>query len=252
MINAVIIDDEPNGVKNLQALLLAYCPNVRVVGESGDISSAYQLICNKKPDIVFLDIEMPFGNGFELLDKIYDIKFEVIFVTAFEKYALNAIRKSACDYILKPIDINDLVNAVEKATARITQKNESYFLKKMLDSRQPAETDKKMALPTLQGMVFVKLSDIIYCEAEGSYTWFHFIDGSKILIAKNIGEYDDLLTDRGFIRVHHSRVINYNHVVEFRKGNSPTLIMSNGASIPVSHRKRDILMQYFNSQIISR
>lgn len=251
MIKAIIVDDEPNGVKNLRALLSSYCPDVNMVGESGDLQGAFELICTKKPELVFLDIEMPFGSGFELLDRINDINFEVIFVTAFEKYAMHAIRKSACDYILKPIDISDLVNAVDKATARISRKNETYHLKKLLTDAQAPDAEKKIALPTLQGMVFVKLTDIVHCEAEGSYTWFCFADGTKILIAKNIGEYDDLLMDKGFIRVHHSRLINCRHVVEFKKGNTATVIMSNGSSVPVSQRKRDVLLQYISRQILS-
>ncbi|MDB5281760.1 MAG: DNA-binding response regulator [Bacteroidota bacterium] len=247
MINAVIVDDEKAGIENLKALLAKYCPQIKIKGEAENYNVAKKVIDEVKPQLVFLDIEMPFGNGFELLAAYEQVPFEVIFVTAFEKYALKAIRLSACDYILKPIEISELIAAVIKAAERITFKTEGHNLKFLLANVKAADKDRKIALPSLHGMIFVKMTDIIHCEADGGYTWFHFTNREKLLVTKNLGEYEDLLGEKDFVRVHHAHLINYNHIIEFKKGNAPIVIMSDGSPITVSQRKRDILLGYLNA-----
>jgi two-component system LytT family response regulator len=247
MISAVIIDDERAGIENLKALLAKYCPQVSITGEADSAGDGQQVLFAQQPQLVFLDIEMPHGNGFDLLANYEQIPFEVIFVTAFEKYAVKAIRLAACDYILKPIEISELVGAVNRAAERISSKAENVHLKTLLANGQAKDNERKMALPTLHGMIFIKIQDIIRCEADGGYTWFHFANREKLLITKNIGEYEELLGDHGFFRAHHAALINYQHLSEFIKGNAPSLIMSDGSTITVSRRKRDILLEYLRT-----
>lgn len=246
MIKGIIVDDEPAGVLNVKALLKKYCPHILVVGEGYGGAEALELINRTKPDLVFLDIEMPLTNGFELLDSVGHLRFEIIFITAFEKYALKAFKVDACDYILKPIDINDLVAAVTKATERIESRVEAHNLKNCLIAQVP-HRDKKIALPSLQGMVFVKLNDVIRCEADGCYTWFYFADTTKMLVTKKLGDYEVLFKDWGFIRVHHASLINCQHIVEFKKGNSPQIVMIDNSTVSVSQRKKDVLLAYIHS-----
>jgi len=243
MITAIIVDDEEAGVENLNNLIIKYCPGINVVGTAGSANEAKIIIDKHAPQLVFLDIEMPFGNAFNLLAEYEKVPFEVIFVTAFEKYALQAIRLSACDYILKPIDVSILANAVNKATERINAKTENVQLKNLLTNIKSLDKERKIALPAMQGMIFVKITDIVHCRADGGYTWFKLTNQNEMLATKNLGEYETLLADSGFIRVHHASLINKLHVVEYKKGNSPVLVMSDGSNINVSQRKRDLLME---------
>ncbi len=247
MINAIIVDDEEAGVENLTNLLKKYVPELKVVATACNITMAKELIAKLNPHLLFLDIEMPFGNGLDLIAGYDRIPFEVIFVTAFDKYALQAIRLSACDYILKPIDIQELVNAVGKVEERMALRQENLNLKQLLENVKGNSKSAKIALPTLQGMIFVKVADIIYCEAEGSYTWFHFSNRDKLLATKNLGEYEDILSGKGFIRVHHAHLVNTDHIIEFIRANSPVIVLSNGVNISVSQRKRDVLNTYIDS-----
>lgn len=248
MITAIIVDDEQGGIDNLRELIRKYCPQVKVIGEGANADEAKKLIDELSPELVFLDIEMPFSNGFDLLAGYEKINFEIIFVTAFEKYVLKAIKLSACDYIMKPIDVSELIAAVAKAAERISLKAESMHLRTFLANiKEPDHKDRKIALPSLHGFIFVKAGDVIHCEADGSCTWFHVTGREKLLVTKNLGEYEDLLGDKDFIRVHHAHLINRHHIVEFKKGNAPIVIMSNGTSITVSQRKRDILLEYLHS-----
>jgi two-component system LytT family response regulator len=249
MIQALIVDDERAGIENLQALVTKYCPQITIAGSCENIIDARKLIAGLKPQLVFLDIEMPFGNGFELLAEYSKIPFEVIFVTAFEKYAMKAIRLSACDYILKPIDINDLTAAAGKAISRIAAKEENINLNRLLENIRSTDKDKKITLPTLHGLLFVRIADIIHCEADGSYTWFYFTNRDKLLVTKNLGEYESLLEGKDFIRVHHAHMINQHHITELIKGNSPVIILSNGTNVPVSQRKRDALQEYLDTLV---
>jgi len=243
MINAVIVDDERAGVENLRALLTKYCPAVNIVGDASGAAQAKILVDEIKPHLVFLDIEMPFGNAFDFLSIYQHIPFEVIFVTAFEKYAMKAIRLSACDYILKPIDISELIAAVEKARQRISAKGQNEHIQALIANMKSMAKDKVIAIPTIQGMLFIKTQDIIRFEADGGYTWIHFTNRDKLLVTKTLGDYDEILSDNDFMRVHHAHLVNFQHIAEFIKGNSPTLVMSDNSSVNVSKRKKDILLE---------
>lgn len=242
MITAVIIEDELSGIDNLTLLLSKFCPGVKLVGTARSAKEGRQVILDLKPNLVFLDIEMPYGNGFDLIESIEKIEFEVIFVTAFDKYALRAIKSSAIDYLLKPIDIEELIKAVNKAADNVANKREKEQIKTLLNNIGPKKLEK-IALPTGNGMLFIKTADVIRCEAEGGYTWFYLTGRPKILTTKNLGEYDEMLEDSDFIRVHHQHLVNFEHITEYKKGTSPTLVMSDGAEITVSFRKKDVLLE---------
>lgn len=249
MIHAIIIDDEIAGISNLRALVSKYCSKVKIVAECENIIQGKEAIEALKPQIVFLDIEMPFGNGFDLLLSYEKVPFQVIFVTAFEKYALQAIRMSACDYVLKPIGIHDLIAAVDKAVERCNQKSENDNLKLLLSKLMSTEANARIALPTAHGTVFVPLANIIYCEAEASYTWFYFTDRARLLVTKNLGEYEELLSGSGFLRIHHAHLVNAAHITGLVKGNSPTIILGNKVHLSVSQRRKDVLQRYIDEMI---
>lgn len=247
MINAIIVDDEKAGRENLKALLTKYCPQVKLLGEAEDPREAKKAIARLEPQLVFLDIEMPYGNAFDLLAGYDSIPFEIIFVTAYEKYALRAIHLSACDYVMKPVDIAELIAAVTKAAERIAAKAENQQLKILLSNIKGDDKDRKIALPTLHGMVFIKMIDIVRCKADGGYTWFFFCNREKLLVTKSLGDYTELLGETDFLRVHHADLISRHHVVEVLKANSPIVKMSDGSSVTVSQRKRDALYELINS-----
>jgi Response regulator of the LytR/AlgR family len=174
MIQTVIIDDEPNNIDTLKQLLLKYCPLVEIIGAAENIRTGQTLILHTQPDLVFLDIEMPYGNAFELLDNLLPISFEVIFVTAFDNYAINAIRYSALDYLLKPVNIHELQSAVQKAADRIKTRNISRKIDTLLyNLRVSKPVLQKVALPTLEGLVFVNINELVWLEARGSYTFVY-------------------------------------------------------------------------------
>jgi two-component system LytT family response regulator len=239
MINAIIVDDEAAAIESLERLLSQYCPEVKVVGRAKSAGEARKQIESQDPQLVFLDVEMPYESGLDLLEGYKTHPFEVIFITGFEKYALKAIRLSACDYLLKPVEIDEMKTAVSIATERVTSKAENLRLKTLLANSRAMDKDMKIALPSLHGISFVKIMDIIHCEAEGRYTWFYFTNREKLLVTKNLGEFEELLSSNNFVRIHHAHLINAHHISEFIKGNSPTLIMTDGSSIMVSQRRRD-------------
>ena len=182
---AIIIDDEELSRKTLYQLLENYCPEVQVLAEAESADSGYDLIVNKEPDIVFLDIEMPYGSGFDLLKRFDNLNFEVIFVTAYDQYALKAIKSCALDYILKPININELKEAVEKALQNKDTKSDSIKLNTLLQNLSNTNAaNARIALPTNEGFEFLKVSEITRCEADGRYTFVFLSNGTKILVAK--------------------------------------------------------------------
>lgn len=246
MIRAVIIDDEEAGIQNLKNVLEKHCGQVNVVAVCSNYNNAKDVIDTAMPDLVFLDIEMPLGSGFNILAQYHPIPFQVVFVTAYDKYALKAIRFAACDYVLKPIITDELVAAVHKAVTRIELNGENAYLKNLLANIKAIDKDKRIALAGLESTIFIKVSDIIRCEADRGYTWFFFTNREKLLATKNLGEYEALLSDKGFIRIHHADLVNCNHIVEFKKANTYTVIMSDGSQVNVSQRKRDVLLEYLN------
>ena len=237
---AVIIDDEILVAKNMQMLLTRYCPDVLVEGIGHSAKEAEELIKDKRPDVVFLDVEMPHGNGFDLLKRMEHIDFGVIFVTAFDHYAIRAIKYSAIDYLLKPIDINELVAAVKKAELQLKSKSINQGLNLLLHNlAQPAGKLQKLTLPTMEGMIFVDVDDILYCKSDGNYTTFYLLNGQNPMVTRQIGTYEDLLPEPLFCRVHRQYIINVNKVSKYIKGRGGYVVMSDGKIIDVSVRKKE-------------
>ena len=237
---AVIIDDEILVAKNMHMLLTRYCPDVLVEGIGHSAKEAEELIKDKRPDVVFLDVEMPHGNGFDLLKRMEHIDFGVIFVTAFDHYAIRAIKYSAIDYLLKPIDINELVAAVKKAELQLKSKSINQGLNLLLHNlAQPAGKLQKLTLPTMEGMIFVDVDDILYCKSDGNYTTFYLLNGQNPMVTRQIGTYEDLLPEPLFCRVHRQYIINVNKVSKYIKGRGGYVVMSDGKIIDVSVRKKE-------------
>lgn len=239
---ALIIDDEKNGRENLAGLIRQYCPQLRILAEAASVGEAIQKIEEFRPRLIFLDIEMPGGNGFKLLEHFKTFPFEVIFVTAYDNYAIKAIRFSAADYILKPINLNELIAAVEKVCRRITQQNENEQIRQLyLNTRHPA--NPKIGLPTGERIEFVEVNSIIRCQGESNYTHIYFTDRKPVLSAKSLIEFEELLGEYGFIRVHKAHLVNLNHVTSLSKNDGGILTMSNGDSVMISRRRKDFVTE---------
>lgn len=243
--NAILVDDEKNNSEILREILKRYCPQVDVVTVCTDITSAAQQIETLKPDLVFLDIQMPNGSGFDLLDRIQQKNMEVIFVTAYDNFLLKAIRYSALDYILKPVNITELVNAVNRAEKRIADRSINDQLQLLLSNMQRPTQTQKIAIPVKDEYIFVTVSDIVRLEANGAYTEIFTNDNKSFLTSKNMKEYEDLLPDTMFCRVHHAHIINMNFVRSYHKGRGGYIQMTNGITIEVSVRKKDEFLSRF-------
>lgn len=243
MINAVIIDDERNNIDNLEGLLNKYCPEVDVVGAAMNADDGATLIKRLQPALLFLDIQMPGKSGFDLLKELRDHYFEIILITAYDQYAIKAIKFSAIDYLLKPLDIEELKHAVQKADKRIKEKMQNHELANLLQLIKSREerSDHKLALPTLKETRFVHPKDIIRCESSNAYTNFYIATGEKIVVSKPIYEYDELLSDFGFIRCHQSHLVNKKYIRSWRKGDGGYLELQNGDEIPVSKSKKEMV-----------
>jgi two-component system LytT family response regulator len=243
MLKAVIIDDEDLCLSALQADLAAYCPNVEVVASANSGKEGILAIRKHQPQLVFLDVGMPWMNGFEMLELIGEINFQIIFVTAYDHFAARAFRLSAVDYLLKPIAGADLQEAVAKATAIINGKPASKLVDNLLSNIKLPETQQKIALPYREGYEFVEPQHILYCEAEGAYTRFYFVGKDRVLlISKSLGEMEELLPEAHFQRIHNSTTVNINYVTHFIKTDGGYVQMNNGKKLMVSKTRKDALM----------
>ncbi|MCY7356669.1 MAG: LytTR family DNA-binding domain-containing protein [Rudanella sp.] len=252
---ALIIDDEPDNVRLLALQLARHCPQVEVVGQFTDSVEGLKAIQSLQPSLVFLDIEMPLMNGFQLLEKVGDIFFHIVFVTAYDQYAVRAFRFSALDYLLKPIDTVDLIATVRRAenTARINPQQlelmrHYYPAGPMLGGTTgPGRggNPNRIALPHASGMVFVDTKQIIYCEADSNYTRFHLENGEVYMVSKTLGDVQDVLETRDFVRVHRQYMVNLDHIQKLVKGEGTYLLLTNGVSIPVARQQKDRLMERF-------
>lgn len=244
MLKAIIIDDEARARRILEALLEEYCPEVEVLDSVGDVPEAVKSINKHEPNLVFLDIEMPGYNGFQLLEFFGEVNFEIIFVTAYSEYALNAFQVSALDYLLKPIQINLLVKAVEKASQKLEnpQFNERV---ETLKENLKQEFISRVALPIQEGLIFVDVDDIIYLKADGSYTNIFLNDGKTILVSKKLKTFEEVLNHPQFFRPHRSYLINLNHVSQYIRQDGGYIIMDNEGTVDISKdKKNDFLKVY--------
>ena len=246
---ALIIDDEPDNVQLLSLQLARHCPQVEVIGQFTDSPSALVALRTLRPSLVFLDIEMPMLNGFQLLEQLGEVAFQVVFVTAYNQYAVRAFRFSALDYLLKPVDTVDLIAAVKRAeTATLIQPQQldimrQYYGPGPLDGRPTLAS--RMALPHASGMVFVETSKILYCEADSNYTRFHVTGGEVYMVTKTLGDVQEVLEAGDFVRVHRQYIVNLAHIQKLVKGEGTYLLMTNGTSIPVARQQKDRLMERF-------
>jgi two-component system LytT family response regulator len=241
MITAIIVDDEPDCCESLAMLLERWCPEVKVLDICYGAETAVLSIKEHTPQILFLDIEMPFMNGFEMLEKLGNINFQLIFTTSYDQYAIRAIRFSALDYLLKPVDRDELQKAVQKAA-----QHNNHPLPQQLDMllqkfRNPSIPITKIAIPTMEGFQFLATDSIISCESHSNYTYLFLKDKRKIIASRNLKEIEEILEDYPFIRIHNSYLVNINEVEKYIKGEGGYLIMSDGSTIAVSKSRKELL-----------
>ncbi|MBK7123182.1 MAG: response regulator [Chitinophagaceae bacterium] len=243
MISAIIIDDETKGRTALRAKIQAYCPQIKIIAEASSAQDAILLIQQHKPQLIFLDIEMPRMNGFEMLNALKEKNFYIIFTTAYDQYAIKAIKYSAFDYLLKPIDIEELKIAV--AHIELKESNQTKKQVELLaqNMQHPKKQLNKLAIPTLEGLLFFDINDIIHLEANSNYTLIHFTGTPKITASKTLKEFEDILPESIFFRTHHSHLINLNYIKRYIKGDGGQIELQNGNFVDVSRRKKEAFLK---------
>jgi two-component system, LytTR family, response regulator len=243
-INAILIDDEKNNLNNLSRLLTLYCPQVAVVGQALDAAEGREQIVRLHPDLVFLDIQMPVTNGFELLQQFPNPFFDLIFVTAYDQYGIQAVKFAAVDYLLKPIDTGELQKAVQKVEERLAAKSRNGQVENLLQLLQQQNKDEhRIALTTLKETRFLYTRQIFHCESVNNYCYFFLENGEKLLVSKPIFEFEALLSPYGFIRCHQSHLVNKRYVKSWVREDGGFLLLEDGQTIPVSRSKKDAVLE---------
>jgi two-component system LytT family response regulator len=243
MMRAIIIDDERSCIESLQYDLKKHCPEVEVVDVCQSPKEGLLSIRRNEPDLLFLDVQMPWMDGFEMLEVLDEINFVVIFTTAFDQFAAKAFRISAIDYLLKPIDINDLKEAVKKASEKILQKTGSANIDNLLQNIKKPDAKQRIAFPGREGYEFIEIENIVYAKAESAYTHIFLKDKRKLVISKTLSDIEEMLPETPFQRIHHSSLVNLLHVTHFIKSDGGYIVMDNGEKLIVSKSKKDDLMQ---------
>jgi two-component system, LytTR family, response regulator len=248
-LKAVIIDDEEASRDTLKNYLTKYCPDVQVMALADSVKTGIKLIEEHHPDILFLDVEMPHGNAFDLLEQVKDPTFETVFVTAFSHYALKALNLSAAYYILKPVEIDELINAVNKIKIQKEQKDtnkDAFHTKILIENIQTANKQlQKIVLPMMEGFEVIQVKDVIRCEANDNFTDFSLTDGRKLMICRTLKFYEELLEEFDFFRIHKSHLINIQHVKKYLKGKGGQVVMSDSSTVDVSPNKKEDLLKRF-------
>ncbi len=244
----LVIDNETNIRESVVQLIKNFCPFPTILFEANGVKTGRQSIEKNIPDIVFLDVELDDGTGMDLLTNLTEINFHIVFITAHNKYAIDAFRFSAIDFLLKPISVEELIETFEKISKQL--KNE--FLHEQLQIMQDSLNkitykDKKIVLKDSNSFYFIDVKDIIRCESDGQYTEFYIENSKKIIISKSLKEYEEMLEPYGFIRPHHSHIININKILRFNKTEGGSLVLNNNDEIPVSHRKKAQILQILDS-----
>ena len=235
---AVIIDDEEGARESLANILKSYVPAVEILGKAASAAEGFELINKVEPQLVFLDVEMPNENAFDLIDKFDSVNFEIIFVTAYDHYAIQAIKSSALDYLLKPVDIDDLKSAVAKLDHKISQPQKDEQFDLLLASVNSDRPHKKIAVPETDGLIFIDVDEIIRCESDGNYTKIYLKNEKRIVSSKTLGDYDGILKNNDFFRTHRSHLINLNEIHKFVKGDGGYILMSDKSEVEISRRKK--------------
>lgn len=244
MIKTLVVEDESKSRSMLLTMIQKVNPEIQIVGEANNVKDGVEKIKTLKPDLVFLDVSMPDGTGFDLLEQVQGQKFDLIFATASDQHAIKAIKYSACDYLLKPIDIDELKIAIDKVLEKKTGSPNMDNLNFLIQQLKKADDNfQKITLPTGNAYEIVAIKDIIRCEADASYTTFYLLDKRKILVSFGLKHYEELLPSNEFIRVHHQHLINMNHVVRYLKEDGGYAVMVDGSKIELSRRKKDHFLE---------
>lgn len=244
MLTAIIIDDETNSRNALRQKITKHCNNVMIIADCENGEEGIEKIETQKPDIIFLDIEMPRMNGFTMLQQIKNKNFEVIFITAYDHYAIKAIKFSALDYLLKPVEVEDLKAAVEKVTQKRKQMDGNKRVELLIQNFLEEKTaHQRIAISSMEGLQFVTTNDIIYLEANSNYTSFYLADNRKITATKTLKDFEEILPASMFIRIHHSYLINKNGIEKYIKGEGGQVVMKNGVTLDVARRKKEEFMK---------
>ncbi len=241
-LNSIIVEDEETSREILKNYLKKYCPNVTVLGEAANVDEALMLIRNNELDLVFLDVEMPYGNAFDLLDKVGDINFETVFVTAYNHYAIDALNAHASYYLMKPISIDELIKAVDYV-AEIKSKEDA--LQDQVLVPKINSVNGKITLPQQDGFEIIETATILYCKADDNYTEIYLNNSKKKLVSKTLKYFEELLKESGFARVHKSFLVNVNEITKYKKGKGGHVVLSNGKAIIVSASRKSDLLSYF-------
>ena len=241
-LKTIIVEDEQTSREILKNYLTKYCPTVEVLGEAQNIDEAMVLIRNNDLDLVFLDVEMPYGSGFDLLDKFDKTDFEVVFVTAYNQYAIEALNSHASYYLLKPISIDELIKSVDYVTQIKVKENE---LQHAVLIPKISATDNKITIPTQDGFEVLEIKDIMYCKADDNYTEIFLENNQKKLVSKTLKYFEDLLKDTGFARIHKSFLVNVSYIASYKKGKGGTISLTNGKELSVSASKKAEFLSYF-------
>jgi len=246
-VKAIIIDDEQRVIGSISRLLEDNFNDVEIVSTANDIDKGYKLILEHDPDILILDINLPDGNGFDLLKKIDSPNFKLIFITAYEDYAIKAFKFSAIDYLVKPVQPDELISAINRAKELIKNEDQQLKLSALLENIEEGHTLKKIVLRTAESLHLVKIEDIIRCESDSNYTMFYLINDKKILVSRTLKEFAELLKTSGFLRVHQSHLININHIDRYAKAEGGAMIMKDNSSIPISHERKSYILNQLES-----
>jgi two-component system LytT family response regulator len=244
-LKTVVVDDEQDAVGFITSIIGEYCPELEVTGTANNVISGVKEITDKKPDLVFLDVEMPNGTGFDLLAQFPEKQFDVVFITAFNHYAIKAIKFSAVDYILKPININDFIEAVKKVVhKRKESPSDGNEALRALMENIKSSPPSRLAIPTSDGMEYLNPRDVIRIESDRSYSWFFIAGNRKVLVSRHLKEFQEMLGDRNFFRPHNSHLINLKYVKKFIRKDGGYIEMQDGSHIPISRGRKDIFLAH--------
>lgn len=243
MIKAIIIDDETYACQALSTLLKNHCPDVEIAAVCQDPREALKIVESINPELIFLDIEMPHMNGFSFLEKCKSTSFDVIFTTSYDQYAIKAIKISALDYLLKPVDANELKAAVQKFRERRAPVSRQQFEILLSRLQQPAPASMRIALPTMEGLQIISVENILYCSSSSNYTILTLKENQKLTVSKTLKEIEEMLEDSRFLRVHHSHLVNLDEIEKYFRGEGGSVLMSDGSSVDVSRSRKELLLK---------
>lgn len=247
--NVIIVDDEVSVRNSIKRVLKELFPDIEIVAEGSNVDEGYNAVINNKPDLLFLDVEMPDGSGFDLINRLIPVDFKVVFITGHQEYALKAIKMSALDFILKPFSEEDIGNAVRKAREAINRDHEHSKLQVLKENMEGRKILKRVVLPTADNIHLVSVSDIIRAEASSNYTVFLKSDGQKIMVSRTIKEFDTLLSGSGMLRVHQSHLVNIAYIDKFVKRDGGYLVLKDGTKIPVSQNLKKQVLSAINTSV---